>query len=162
MPKIAIVNEKDEVIGAVSEEELYERNHLHRIVHILLFDEKGRIMLQKRSKTKSYAPSCWVTSAGGRVDEGETYEMAAYRELKEEIGMCAVLEEIGKYYYEHKESGVNYFMTIYKAEYRGESLVLQESEVEAVEFCTLAKINELIRDDLKITNELKFVIENVF
>jgi len=166
MPNVTIVNEQDEVVGAVSESELYEKKYLHRIVHVLLFDKDGKIMLQMRSKTKSYAPSYWVTSAGGRVDEGETYEEAAYREMKEEIGVSVELKEMFKDYYEQSglesKTGLRIFMTIFSAQYQGEKLTLQESEVERTEFFTIEEIKKMIENGEKITDELKFIFEKHF
>ena len=162
MPNITIVNKNDEVIGAVCEKEVYEKKHTHRIVHVLLFNNEGKMMLQMRSKTKSFAPSYWVTSAGGRVDEGETYEEAAYREMKEEIGIREELKEINKHYYNHTTPGLNLFMTVYRADYKNEDLVLCEREVDRVEFFSIDEIKKMIASGEKMTEELKFVIENNF
>ncbi|HLD31754.1 MAG TPA: NUDIX domain-containing protein [Patescibacteria group bacterium] len=162
MKNITIVNEKDEVVGAVTEKELYEKKYPHRIVHVLLFNSKGEIMLQMRSQTKSYAPAHWVTSAGGRVDEGETYEEAAYREMREEIGLTTELKKLYQDYYERKGSGLKIFMTIFSAQYQGEQLALQESEVERVEFFGVEEIKKMIRNGEKITDELRFIFEKHF
>lgn len=63
--------------------------NIHRAVHIYVFDSAQNIYLQKRSLTKSIQPGKWDTSVGGHVDAGETFEQAAYREMKEELGLQA-------------------------------------------------------------------------
>ena len=52
---------------------------------ILLVDGQGRVLLF-RFKPYDGRPPFWCTP-GGKVDEGETYEVAARRELQEEVGL---------------------------------------------------------------------------
>lgn len=59
---------------------------IHKVVHVLVFDEDGRLLLQKRSRTKDVAPGKWDTSVGGHVSPGENIEDAARREMQEELG----------------------------------------------------------------------------
>ena len=54
-----------------------------------LFDECGRVLLQKRGD------SCMWGFPGGAIEIGETPEQAAIRELKEETGLDA---EVLKYF----------------------------------------------------------------
>lgn len=51
---------------------------------ILLVDGRGRVLLFRF--TPDDRPPFWVTP-GGAVDAGETYEDAARRELREEVGL---------------------------------------------------------------------------
>jgi 8-oxo-dGTP pyrophosphatase MutT (NUDIX family) len=54
---------------------------------VLLFDPDGRILLMKgRLPRDPLAPGVWFTLGGG-VDEGESYEQAAMREILEETGI---------------------------------------------------------------------------
>ena len=86
MEFLDIVDENDNVIGKASKEEIYRKLLLHRIVHIFIFNNKGEMALQLRSKDKSFCPGYWSTVEGGHVQSGETYEEAVLREFKEELG----------------------------------------------------------------------------
>jgi isopentenyl-diphosphate delta-isomerase len=81
-----IVNERDEVIGRAPRSEVHARGLLHRAVHIHVFNARGELFLQKRSKTKDREPSRWGAACSGHVDSGEDYDTAAVRELGEELG----------------------------------------------------------------------------
>jgi len=81
-----IVNERDEVIGRAPRSEVHERGLLHRAVHVLVFNARGEIFLQKRSLLKDRQPGLWGASASGHVDSGEDYDVSVVRELGEELG----------------------------------------------------------------------------
>ncbi|HEV2318202.1 MAG TPA: NUDIX domain-containing protein [Verrucomicrobiae bacterium] len=82
-----IVNGRDEVIGRAPRSEVHARGLLHRAVHVLVFNCRGEVFLQKRSMKKDRQPGVWDSSCSGHVDSGEEYDQAAVRELGEEIGL---------------------------------------------------------------------------
>ena len=82
-----VVNEQDEVIGQASRKEVHARKLLHRAVHVLVFNVRGQLFLQKRSMLKDTAKGKWDSSASGHLDSGEGYDACAVRELREEIGL---------------------------------------------------------------------------
>ena len=83
-----VVNERDEVIGQAPRKEVHRLGLLHRAVHVLVFNARGEVFLQKRSMTKDKCPGLWDSSASGHVDAGEAYDATAVRELREEIGLA--------------------------------------------------------------------------
>ena len=52
----------------------------------MVFNEKGQLLLSKRSKNTSNEAGCWETP-GGSVEFGETLEDAVRREFREEFGI---------------------------------------------------------------------------
>ncbi|MDD5251824.1 MAG: NUDIX domain-containing protein [Patescibacteria group bacterium] len=86
-----VVDENDQVVGEAPVEEAHARGFWHRIAAVYLFDEQGRILVQRRADDGRLDHS-----AAGHVDVGESYLEAARRELAEELGVKDVnLEEIG-------------------------------------------------------------------
>ncbi len=82
-----VVNEHDAVIDVKLRAEVHLEGLRHRAIHIFVFNASGEIFLQRRSMTKDTAPGKWVSSCSGHVDSGEAYDVAARRELGEEIGL---------------------------------------------------------------------------
>src|SRR5450432_650127 len=80
-----VVNARDEVIGRELRRNVHARGLWHRAVHVLVFDGAGHVFLQKRSMLKDLSPGLWDSSCSGHVDSGEDYDLAAVRELGEEI-----------------------------------------------------------------------------
>jgi hydroxymethylpyrimidine pyrophosphatase-like HAD family hydrolase len=57
----------------------------HRTVGVLVFNSKGEMFVQKRSKNKLIKPSAWDISAGGHTGTNTDMKDAAGRELWEEL-----------------------------------------------------------------------------
>ncbi|SPE54727.1 NUDIX hydrolase [Verrucomicrobia bacterium] len=82
-----VVDELDRVIGQKPRSEVHRLGLKHRAIHVLVFNSRGQIFLQKRSMNKDRQPGLWDSSASGHVAAGEEYDECAVRELREEIGL---------------------------------------------------------------------------
>ena len=83
-----VVDENDRVIGTRTRGEIHAAGLMHRAVHILVFNARGEVFLQKRSLLKDEQPGMWDSSAAGHVDSGEDYLDCAAREIEEELGIA--------------------------------------------------------------------------
>jgi len=151
-----IVDDNDEIIGKTSFEEIYAKQHQHRIVHVLLSNNEGEIALQFRSKHKTFCPHHWGTSVGGHVQSGESYEQAALREMEEEIGIkCKVTMAYKDPYVD--ALGIRKFLGTFKATYVG-PFKLNKEEVDKLEFFDLKNIQRMIDRKEKIHPELPVIL----
>jgi len=81
-----VVNERDEIIDRRPRSEVHRLKLKHRAVHVLIFNARGELFLQKRSLKKDCFPGVWDSSASGHLDLGEDYDACAVREVREELG----------------------------------------------------------------------------
>ncbi|MDQ6765464.1 MAG: 16S rRNA (adenine(1518)-N(6)/adenine(1519)-N(6))-dimethyltransferase RsmA [Verrucomicrobiota bacterium] len=123
----AVVDENDLVIGKAPRGKVHGDNSRHRAVHILIFNAKGELFLQKRSRWKDRHPGVWDSSAAGHVDAGEEYHEAAARELQEELGITARLARVAKLSASARTG--EEFIWIYRGEHEG-PFQLARSEIE--------------------------------
>ena len=65
---------------------------LLRTASVIIYDSNDRILLAKRSLSKSLDPGLWET-IGGRIEPGETPVQALLREVSEELGKEAILNQ---------------------------------------------------------------------
>lgn len=85
-----IVDDSDRVIGRAKRSECHGNPALvHRVAHVLVFNQAGELLLQLRGRHKDVQPGKWDTSVGGHLDPGENYLAAAKREMAEELGIDA-------------------------------------------------------------------------
>jgi 16S rRNA (adenine1518-N6/adenine1519-N6)-dimethyltransferase len=89
-----VVDAEDRVTGQLSRHEVHRQKLLHRAVHIFVFNSHGDLFLQRRSRWKDTHPLRWDSSAAGHVNAGDTYAGTAPREIEEELGVSAPVEEI--------------------------------------------------------------------
>lgn len=82
-----VVDENDEVIQQETRDIVHAEGLMHRAVHVMVFNKRKEVLLQKRSRLKDVYPGVWNSSASGHLDTGEDYETCAVRELQEELGI---------------------------------------------------------------------------
>ena len=97
-------------------------------VSIILENWKGEVLLLLRdNKSTITCPNHW-TLIGGKVEEGETPEMAAHRELAEETGLRANLSFWKRYDREHPLFVIDQYIYTGKIDTSQEMPVLGEGQ----------------------------------
>ena len=124
-----VVNDRDEVVGQLTRKEVHRQGLKHRAVHVLIFNSRGEIFLQKRSMKKDNFPGTWDSSAAGHLDSGEEYDACAMREVQEELGfrMACVPERILRI--EACDETGQEFVWVYRCAHEG-PFQLNEEEIE--------------------------------
>jgi isopentenyl-diphosphate delta-isomerase type 1 len=140
-----IVDTNDLVIGRELRRTVHAQGLWHRAVHIFVYDEKGRIFLQKRSMAKDMAPGLWDSSCSGHVDSGEEYNAAARRELGEELGLKMTWPPARWFRVEAcAETGWE-FVWVYRLKNSG-PFVLHPEEIERGGWFTPAEVTQWMAD----------------
>lgn len=147
-----VVNEQDDIIDYRSRYDCHHNAHLiHRSTDVLLFDTKGRILLQKRSLTKDSNPGLWTVSASGHVSKDETYEQAAHRELYEELGVRTELTFFEKFIARYPEE--TEMEAVFQGKYEGK-FAPNALEVEEVRYFTSAELSDMVKQRKIILTEI--------
>jgi isopentenyl-diphosphate delta-isomerase type 1 len=140
-----VVNERDEVVGQQVRSQVHRLGLMHRAVHVLIFNGRGQVFLQKRSMSKDTFPGAWDSSASGHVDQGEAYDACALRELMEELGV--VPERAPEPLYKISacaETGWE-FIWVYRMEHEG-PFNLHPGEIEDGRWFEPGEVTAWIRD----------------
>jgi isopentenyldiphosphate isomerase len=140
---LEVVNYKGEVIRILPRTHIHGNPSLiHRVVHVLVFNTKGELLLQKRSMSKDVAPGKWDTSVGGHLNPGEDPLSAARREMKEELGISPG-EPRFLYTYIHTNSYETELVYTYSCLYEGK-ICFNPDEIDEVKFWSLAEIHAYV------------------
>lgn len=77
---------------------------LHRAFSVFLFDDEGRLLLQRRALGKYHSPGVWSNTCCGHPYPDERPFVAAARRTTEELGVAPVLmREAGTVRYHHPD-----------------------------------------------------------
>lgn len=120
-------------------------------VYILVYNDKGKLLLQIRSKNDESYPLHYDFSAAGGIEENETKEDAVKRELMEELGIESELTYLGED--EHNEEK----MYIYKSHYSGDFNI--GPEVESIKFHSIDEIQNMMKNSEDFHPEFQYFFQ---
>lgn len=105
--KVVLVDKKDNKLGLEEKKKAHLKDGLlHRAFMVFVFNDKGELLLQKRSKEKMLWPLYWDSSCASHPFDKETYITSGERRLKEELGFSCPLSYFTKFYYYSKYKDV--------------------------------------------------------
>ena len=172
---IAVVSEDGKTtVGSEKKNIVHEQGLWHMTSHIYVFDQQGRILLQKRSSTKKSSPNKFQVTVSGHVNMGETPRESAFREAWEEIGInvdSGRLAEVSglnaiKRSYASEEGQNNEFTTVLKYVVSDQELAQIQQEYNLNEIAELwllpqKTFEEMINQDPDLfSRSLKSIIKD--
>lgn len=140
---LEIVDYRGNVIGRAPRSVIHGNPSLiHRVVHVLVFNRNGEILLQKRSRNKDVAPGKWDTSVGGHVGIGEDLVTSSIREMAEELGIQGPRPEF-LYSYMHTNDYETELVTTFKCVCDG-GFSFNRDEIDEIRFWSRDEIIEAL------------------
>lgn len=133
--KVILVNEHDDMVGAMDKMEAHKQGLLHRAFSIFIFNSKAEMLLQQRALTKYHSGGLWTNACCSHPRPGEKTKDAAVRRLDEELGFETPLEKVFDFVYKAEfDNGLTEyeFDHVFAGEYEGEVNINIE---EVVDYC---------------------------
>lgn len=106
MEQLTVVNEKNEVEGYSTKEDILRRGLNYRCIQVFIFNGKDELLICRRPDSKKKFAGQFAASAMGYVRKEEDYEQAAKREMMQELGVNKILKRTCSFVLEDKESKV--------------------------------------------------------
>lgn len=82
-----VVDENDAPLRPEMRAVVHQKKLRHRSVHVLLVNDVGDVLVPLRTGKRDEYPLHWDVSVSAHVAPDETYEQAAHRAMKEELGL---------------------------------------------------------------------------
>lgn len=130
-------------------------NTFRLIVHLLIFDDWGNLLIQKRQKSKSMA-NLWDITCGGAASAGETSKEAIARELKEELGLSLDFTNIRPILTANFKHGFDDFYLVRK-NINLDEVSLQEEEVAACKWASFDEVMDLMDRESFVRYKKNFI-----
>jgi len=86
---VVLVDRRDTPLGVAPKLDVHHDGRLHRAVSVLLFDDLGRVLLQRRAEEKYHSGGLWSNTCCGHPRPDESVIDAARRRLRAEMGIEA-------------------------------------------------------------------------
>ena len=98
--QLILVDERGAPVGTESTRRCHEgEGLLHQAISVYLFDDEGRLLIQRRSEYKPLWPGFWSNSCCSHPRAGEPLDDAAHRRVREELGFEAALSRVFTFQY---------------------------------------------------------------
>jgi isopentenyl-diphosphate delta-isomerase len=98
--QVVLVDEQGHELGLMGKTEAHERGILHKAISVLIFNSQGDMLIQQRAFSKYHWAGIWSNTCCSHPRDGETFEDAAQRRLKEELGIVTPLKK--EFYFTYK------------------------------------------------------------
>lgn len=115
--QLILVDPTDREVGYLGKSACHEGSGiLHRAFSLLIFNERGELLLQQRGAGKRLWPLYWSNSCCSHPRRSESLEAATQRRLREELGMSCPLQYLFKFQYQARfdaEGGEQELCSVY-------------------------------------------------
>jgi isopentenyl-diphosphate Delta-isomerase len=98
---LILVDDADQGVGYLSKALCHAgQGVLHRAFSLLIFNDRGELLIQQRSASKRLWPLYWSNSCCSHPRGAETMQAATQRRLFEELGLNCSLQFLFKFQYQ--------------------------------------------------------------
>ncbi len=147
--KLILVDENDKVIGYENKDVCHNGDGmLHRAFSIFIFNDRGELLLQQRSKNKRLWGLFWSNTCCSHPRKGETYEQATERRLKEELGLQTPLTFLYKFQYQARfgdKGSENEVCSVYVGK-TNQAPQVNPNEIAAVRYVSPEQLEKEMRE----------------
>ncbi len=139
---VDLINEKDEVSGKATREEVKHRRLLYRCAGVYV-KMNGKVVVERRAARKEIRPGNW-SIVEETLHSGETFEQAARRGVKEELGLEASdMKLIGKKIIRDERYPDNFMLGVFVCEAKGK-MRPQKTEVDKVRLMSVQQLQKFL------------------
>lgn len=172
---IDVLDENGVKTGQIlSRGEIHKKGLWHRAIVVAIINSKNEILLQQRSANKEKNANMWDISVAGHISTGQDSLSAAAREINEEVsvnlGYNVDIKDFRYMYCFRKEQKYSDnlierqfydFFILRQNDLTLEDIKFQESEVQAIKFCSMSDLRELIeKNEIVERNEVYSELES--
>jgi isopentenyl-diphosphate delta-isomerase len=160
--QVILVDEQDQEVGTDEKLRAHREGSLHRAFSVFIFDRAGRLLLQKRARSKYHSGGLWSNTACGHPRPGEETAKAARRRLREEMNLDCELRKAFDLIYRAEVDGSlveHEYDHVFVGTYEGEPAP-DPAEVEDWRWVSINELRRGLREEPdRYSRWLKLAIE---
>ncbi len=144
---LILVDPDDQETGNLSKAECHHGDGiLHRAFSVLLFNDRGELLLQQRSVAKRLWPMFWTNTCCSHPRQGESMQLATERRLQQELDTNSALEFVYKFAYQARFAELgseNELCSVYLGRLEREATA-NDTEIAALRFLSADELHREI------------------
>lgn len=138
------VDGRDRVVGTIPRGEALNQRAGFRVVHVLVLNTQGELLLQRIADNRTRSPGRWGSSVAGYLHAGEEPLQAARRRLREEIGLQTPLRACGRT--KMLDDGSDKFIHVFLT-HAETAQIMDPLHIQELQFWARAQIEDCLRKD---------------
>ena len=139
---IDAVDLADTPVGTVPRSEVFQRQANFRVSHVLIFNRRGDLLLQRLALNRTRNPGAWGSSVASYLFSSENYVQAAQRRVGQELGISDfVLVPLGKT--EMLDDGCLKFISVFQSFHEG-PFHYDPVHIDRVAFVSVPEIRQMM------------------
>ncbi len=139
---IDVVDQTDTPVGVIPRDEVFQKHANFRVSHVLIFNSRGELLLQRLALSRNRNPGAWGSSVAAYIFSSEDYLHAAQRRVRQELGISDfVLVPIGKT--EMSDDGCLKYISVFQTFSDG-PFRCDPSHIDRVEFNSVSEIGRMV------------------
>ncbi|MDX1518148.1 MAG: isopentenyl-diphosphate Delta-isomerase [Woeseiaceae bacterium] len=143
--ELILVDSDDNETGYLSKADCHDGSGvLHRAFSVFLFDEAGRLLLQRRAGGKRLWPGFWSNSCCSHPRRGESMQVATERRMRDELNATAKLEYVYRFQYQaqYDETGAECELCHVFVGRIDAPVQPNDHEIESIRLLSVAEVND--------------------
>lgn len=163
--EVILVNEHDEPVGLMEKMEAHEKGILHRAFSVFIFNSKNELLLQRRALSKYHSAGLWTNTCCSHPRSGEETLAAAYRRLKEEMGIEVALNYKTQFIYKSEfDNGLTeHELDHVFVGYSDTNPLINSEEVHSYQWRNLSELKQEIRSSPEqFTSWFRIALDKIF
>jgi isopentenyl-diphosphate Delta-isomerase len=148
LDRLILIDERNRALGSAGKHVAHRNGSLHRAFSIFLFDDTGRLLLQRRATGKYHSGGLWANTCCGHPRPHEPTSRAAARRLHEELGLATALTfAFHARYHAALDHGMieNELVYVFTGRLPAGPIQPDPMEADAIDFATLDELEEQMR-----------------
>ena len=163
--QVVLVDEQGNELGLMGKTEAHQKGVLHKAISVIIFNKEGKMLIQQRAFTKYHWAGIWSNTCCSHPRSGESFEDAAKRRLKEELGIVTPLKKEFSFIYKAKDekSGLteHEFDWVFTGTYDG-AFEFNHHEINAIKWVSKEELlDEMKTDSDKYSFWFPIILQNM-
>lgn len=159
MELVDLLNDRKELIGETCERNSVPDGKYRLSIHIWIVNDKNEILIQQRSASRKMFPNMW-TNTGGACIAGETSIETVKRELKEELNVIPIIDNLELIAsYKREKDYVDVWLL--RQNINIKDLKFNDNEVQAAKWLTIEEWKKLLIEEKAIKSSTDYFLNYI-